>query len=84
MTEPIDPKKMKIEFAPGVLEQMEQEMGPEELQEFMNMLKEKIEDGTFLTDATPVDMEELEVEDPEAYAQIVESLVELPSKNKLH
>lgn len=82
--EPIDPKKMKMEFAPGVLEQLEKDMDPEELQEFMNMLKGKIEDGTFFDEATEVDMDELEATDPEAYAQIVESMSGITPKTIIH
>jgi hypothetical protein len=74
MTEPFDPKKMKIEFAPGVLEQLEQDMSPEELQEFMNELKTRIEDGSFLAEAEPVDLEALEETDPEEFAQLMAAL----------
>jgi hypothetical protein len=67
----MDAKKLKIEFAPGVLEQLEKDMSPEELQEFMNMIKAKIDDGSFLDESEPVDLDVLEEEDPEAYEKIM-------------
>jgi hypothetical protein len=71
---PEELKEMRIEFAPGVLEQMEQDMTPAEMQEFMDMLKAKIEDGSLFEESTPVDMEELAEDDPEAYEQMVQAM----------
>ena len=77
-------KDLKIEFAPGVLEQMEADLTPEELQEFMDMLKGKIEDGSFFEEATEVDMDLLEEEDPDAYTKIVDAMDGIITPKVLH
>lgn len=69
-------KKLKLTFAPGVLEQLESEMGPEELQTFLNELKEMTESGDLVTQSSPVDMEQLRREDPQTYEQLVKQLDE--------
>lgn len=71
------PEIKEITFAPGVLEQLEEMMPSDELQEFMDQLGEMIKDGSFLDEATLVDMDELEQSDPEMYAAIVKSLNEI-------
>lgn len=67
-------KKMKVLFAPGTLEMLEDELSPEELQELMDVLKRKIEDGTFLSESKSVDLEELRDTDPEMYDILIERL----------
>ena len=69
----INPLK-KIEFAPGVLEQIEQEMSQEELQEFLNMLKTSFESGTIFDESEVVDLEELAISDPDVYNHIIAAL----------
>lgn len=69
--------KIKIAFAPGVLEQLEAENTPEELQELFDQLKSQIEDGSFLENAEAVDLDELELNSPELYAELHEKLTEL-------
>lgn len=67
-----DPKQFKVVFAPGSLEQMEAEMSPQEMQEIMDAIHEMIANG--FEGSTPVDMDALERDDPEAYATLVERL----------
>lgn len=81
---PEELKEIRIEFAPGVLEQLEREMTPAELQTFMNEIKEQIASGAFFTEAEEVDMDELEEEDPEAYASIVAALENDTPPRTLH
>lgn len=66
-----DPK-MKIEFAPGVLEEMEAEMSTEELQDLLDHLKELVESGNLEENSSAVDMEDLAMEDPELFAILQE------------
>lgn len=69
-----EPKIKRIEFAPGVLEQMEEAYSPEELQEIMDSIKEMIDNGSFFDHAQLVNMEDLEREDPELYAMLSEQI----------
>lgn len=71
------PEITEISFAPGVLERLEETMSHEELQELMDSIGEMMKDGSFLSEATLVDMDELEQSDPEMYAAIVKSLNEV-------
>ncbi|PPD51190.1 MAG: hypothetical protein CTY12_08640 [Methylotenera sp.] len=71
------PEIKEISFAPGVLEQLEDMMPLDELQEFMNQLGEMMKDGSFLSESTLVDLDELEKTDPEMYAAVVKSLNEV-------
>lgn len=80
----MDTKDLKIEFAPGVLEQLEADMNPQELQEFMDMLKAKIADGSFFDEATEVDMELLEEEEPDVYGSIVDAINGADTPRTLH
>jgi NAD(P)H-dependent FMN reductase len=72
-----DDKKIVIKFAPGALEALEENMDPQELQEFLNTLKAKVEDGSIFEESTEVDWEELEEEDPETYERLTQSLDEV-------
>lgn len=69
---PKDLKDLKVEFAPGVLEQLEGEMSLEDLQEFMDEIKSRIQDGSFFDESTLVDMDALREEDPELYKKLSE------------
>lgn len=70
-----DEQKIKrVEFAPGVLEQMEETFSPDELQEIMDSIKGMIEDGSFFDKAHMVNMNDLKQEDPELYAHLVEQI----------
>jgi len=61
-------KKYKVLFAPGTLEMLEDQMSPEDLQEMMDMLKRKIEDGKI------VDLNDVKDSDPELYDILIERL----------
>ncbi len=64
-------EKLRVTFAPGALESLENEMTPEELQAFMDELQQKIESGSLFEDSTEVDLTELERTDPEIYAALM-------------
>jgi hypothetical protein len=76
MTQPL-----KIVFAPGCLEQMEQEMTFEDLQQFMDELRQKLENGTFFEEEHPLDLDQLKVEDPEMHASLTARLEEIDIDN---
>ncbi|RWZ87201.1 MAG: hypothetical protein EO766_11765 [Hydrotalea sp. AMD] len=67
-------KKPKIIFAPGVLEQLEAENTPEELQELFDSLSAGFADGSIFDKSTPVDLEELEQSDPELFTHLMEQM----------
>lgn len=73
MTEKDDKPQFKLKFAPGVLEGLEQEMSQEELQEFMDALKEAVDTGAIF-EAQPVDLEQLERDEPEVYQALIAQL----------
>lgn len=60
-------KKLSVVFAPGALEEMEQNMTPEELQELMNALGEVFSDPELLAESSFVieNFEDLSKEDQE-------------------
>lgn len=57
----------KVVFPPGVLEDMEMNMSPDDLQSFMNEVARMAASGELETSAVDLDMETLETEDPELY-----------------
>lgn len=65
MTE--DKKPLTVKFAPGVLEQLEKDLSPEEMQAFMNELSEMAATGDMTANSQEVDMQALKEEDPELY-----------------
>lgn len=67
-----DQQPLKVKFAPGVLEQLEKDMEPGELQEFLDVIKKGFEDGSFFEQSTPVDMDELRENEPELYKKLSE------------
>lgn len=72
--------KKKVIFAPGVLEDMEQQMDPEELQELLDQIKIAAEDGSLFEKSTLVDLTELQEEEPELYQLLKERLVDAELK----
>jgi len=66
--------KLKVVFAPGVLEQLEETMSPEDLQELLNQIQTKAEDGTLLEDSVAVDLDKLREEDPLEYELLMANL----------
>lgn len=76
-----DDKKMKILFAPGALEALEDELSPEELQQLMDEMKAKIEDGSFFDDSESIDLDELREQDPDLYDLLMERLETLKDRS---
>jgi hypothetical protein len=66
------PKIKRVEFAPGVLEELEQSMSSEELQAMMDEIKAKLEDGSLFSESTLINMDTLEEEDPELYNTLMQ------------
>lgn len=75
-------QKMKIEFAPGVLEGMEAEMSNEDLQDLLNHIKELVDSGTLEEHSKPIDMEKLCIEDPELFTILQERLLGLEDESQ--
>jgi hypothetical protein len=64
-------KPIKVEFAPGALDDADFE-SQEELDEFVANITAMFQDGSFFTSSRPVDMKELQDTDPELYAKLTE------------
>lgn len=60
-------KDYKVQFAPGCLDTLENELSPQELQEFMDKISEMVKDGSFFENSVPINMDTLEEEDPDLY-----------------
>lgn len=75
MTEEQQPK-IKIVIPPQVLEQMQQDMTPEELASLFSQLEAAIEDGSLFDDSVPVDLAVMEQEDPEEFAKLKAAMAE--------
>ena len=65
-------KPLKVVFAPGCFDNMD--MTQEELDEFMEMLKSKIEDGSIFTDSRALDPDD--PEDAELVARLEQQMIE--------
>ena len=75
---------MKLKFSEHALDSLEEDMDNEELQDFLDEIKKKFEDGSFIEDSEPVDMERMKIEEPELYKQLVQAMEELDSEPKLN
>ena len=64
-------KTIKVEFAPGALDDADFE-SQAELDEFVANITAMFQDGSFLESSRPVDMKELQDADPELYAKLTE------------
>ena len=64
-------KDIKVEFAPGALDDLDFE-SQAELDEFVANITAMFQDGSFVEQSRPVDMQELQDTDPELYAKLVE------------
>jgi len=64
-----EPKKWKIEFTPGALEDFDQ-LPEADAQELMEALKKACEDGSLVKNAEKVDMARLKREDPALYERL--------------
>lgn len=73
----IDDKPKKIVFMPGVLEDMEEHFTPDELQELMNDLKTAVENGSLFDESEAIDLNTMELEDPELFKILKQKLNEL-------
>lgn len=62
--------KLKVVIPPEVLEQLEQQTSPEELQEFISALQQMADSGELFEAAEPVDFSSLAEDDPELYAAL--------------
>ena len=79
-----DEKKVIIEFAPGALDNFDGTQ--EELDEFIEEIKQLALSGELIEDSTPVDMEQLSKEDPEAYEYLMKiaNNEDVKDKRRLH
>jgi hypothetical protein len=69
MTEEQQPK-IKIVIPPQVLEQMQQEMSEEDLKELLATIEAAVENGSIFEDSEPINLAEMERDDPEAFAKL--------------
>lgn len=67
-------KPTALRFAPGVLEQMELDNTPEELQAYLDKMKTMFESGELMEASTPLDMDDLETSDPELFHALTRQL----------
>lgn len=65
-------KKLKITFMPGAFDNFEGSQ--EELDALINEIEKAAKSGDLFQNSTQVDLEELEIEDPELAKQLRESL----------
>lgn len=61
-------EKLTIKFAPGCFPD---DMTQEEIDEISAELTKMVEEGTLFENSEPIDMERLELEDPEMYEQLM-------------
>ena len=67
---------MKIKMSKYALNNLEEEMETDELQDFLDSLQKMVDDGSFLEESEPVDMELLKVEEPEVYEELIKAMNE--------
>ena len=67
---------MKIKMSKHALNNLEEEMETDELQDFLDSLQKMADDGSFLEESEPVDMELLKVEEPEVYEELIKAMNE--------
>ena len=65
---------LDVKFAPGVLEELETTCTPEEVQTFVDYITKLAISGNIPSDSAIVDMDALELEDPELFEAITKSL----------
>lgn len=71
---------MEIKVSNTALESLEEEMDNEELQDFLDEIKKKFEDGSFIEDSEPVDLDLMAIEEPELYEELMKAISEIDSK----
>ena len=64
-------KPIQVSFAPGALDDLDFE-SQAELDEFVANITAMFQDGSFVEQSRPVDMQKLQDSDPELYAKLVE------------
>ncbi len=67
-------KQQRVIIPPSVLEQMQQDIPPDELQEMLDALTKMIEEGTVFDHAEEVDLVELQRTDPEEHAALMKAI----------
>ena len=60
---------MKVVFRPGCFPD---DMTQEEIDEMVDTLTKMANDGTLFENSEPIDLDELEENDPEAYAKLIQ------------
>jgi tetrahydromethanopterin S-methyltransferase subunit A len=74
---------MKVVFAPQALANLVEEVGEEEAQRIIKEIEESVADGSFFADSEPLNLEELEQEDPEAYEEICKQIEAMPVEERM-
>jgi len=74
--------KPKLIFAPGAFDEFEGTQ--EELDELVNEIRKKFEDGSWLEESEPINLDELDEVILEKITGSVEEIDEKPSKKTLH
>jgi hypothetical protein len=62
--------KIKVVIAPSALADLEETMSPEELQQFLAEFQALVESGDIFSQSEPINMDTLEQDDPELFAQM--------------
>jgi hypothetical protein len=70
----MDLRDYKVVIAPGAFDDVHEE----DQKDLMDAINAAIADGSFFTDSKPVDLEELEREEPEVYAKFVAQVEAMP------
>ena len=58
------------------LNNLDEDMETDDLQDFLDSLQKMVDDGSFLEESEPVDMELLKVEEPEVYEELIKAMNE--------
>ncbi len=74
--------KLKLIFAPGSFDEFEGTQ--EELDELVNQIRKKFEDGSLLEESEPVDLGDLDEVTLEKITSSFKEIDEKPSKKTLH
>jgi hypothetical protein len=74
---------MKVVFAPHAVASLIEEVGEEEAQKIMAEIEASVADGTFFEGGEPLDLAELEQEDPEAYEELCKQIEAMPVEERM-
>jgi hypothetical protein len=75
---------MKVKVSRQALDLLEEDMDNEELQDFLDKIQKKVDDGSFFEDSEPVDWETMKEEEPEIYEELIKALDEIDNEPKLN